>query len=84
MDYGDKPAAAKWSHFTPPQWSLFAPPLTIRATGLFGQRRARPLVDLSHSVRYRLKFEHAGWNERFLQLFIPEFAQCDRPAVNGQ
>ena len=30
MDYGDKPAAAKWSHFTPPQWSLFAPPLTKR------------------------------------------------------
>ena len=28
MDYGDKPAAAKWSLFTPPRWSLFAPPLT--------------------------------------------------------
>ena len=28
VDYGDKPAAAKWSLFTPPHWSLFAPPLT--------------------------------------------------------
>ena len=28
MDYGDKPAAAKWSLFTPPRWSLFTPPLT--------------------------------------------------------
>ena len=28
MDYGDKPAAARWSLFTPPRWSLFAPPLT--------------------------------------------------------
>ncbi len=28
MDYGDKPAAAKWSLLTPPRWSLFAPPLT--------------------------------------------------------
>ena len=28
MDYGDKPAAARWSLFTPPHWSLFAPPLT--------------------------------------------------------
>ena len=32
MDYGDKPAAARWSLFTPPRRSLFAPPLT--ATGL--------------------------------------------------
>ena len=30
MDYGDKPAAAKWSLLTPPRWSLFAPPLTDR------------------------------------------------------
>ena len=30
MDYGDKPAAAKWSLLTPPRWSLFAPPLTQR------------------------------------------------------
>ncbi len=29
MDYGDKPAAAKWSLFTPPRWSLFASPLTL-------------------------------------------------------
>ena len=28
MDYGDKPAAARWSLFTPPRRSLFAPPLT--------------------------------------------------------
>ena len=33
MDYGDKPAAAKWSLLTPPRWSLFAPPLTERLTG---------------------------------------------------
>ena len=31
MDYGDKPAAAKWSLLTPPRWSLFAPPLTTQA-----------------------------------------------------
>ncbi len=31
MDYGDKPAAAKWSLLTPPRWSLFAPPLTDTA-----------------------------------------------------
>ncbi len=36
MDYGDKPAAAKWSLLTPPRWSLFAPPLTVaqRLAGL--------------------------------------------------
>ena len=32
MDCGDKPAAAKWSLFTPPLWSLFAPPLTNTQT----------------------------------------------------
>ena len=29
MDYGDKSAAARWSLFTPPRRSLFAPPLTV-------------------------------------------------------
>lgn len=31
MDYGDKPAAAKWSLFTPPRWPIIAPPLTFAA-----------------------------------------------------
>ena len=31
MDYGDKPAAAKWSRFTPPQWSLFCSAVDTRA-----------------------------------------------------
>ena len=30
MDYGDKPAAAKWSLIAPPRRSLFTPPLTAK------------------------------------------------------
>ena len=41
MDYGDKPAAAKWSLFTPPRWSLFAPPLTNWSNGLLDTANRR-------------------------------------------
>ncbi len=65
MDYGDKPAAAKWSLLTPPRWSLFAPPLTWvfwkddgdryrNVSALYAKLRERAKVSIRfHDLRHK-------------------------------
>ena len=50
MDYGDKLTDAKWSLLTPPQRSLFAPPLTqpiLHNQVLFGRTLKSQQADMA-------------------------------------
>ena len=43
MDYGDKLSTISWPHFTPPQWSHIAPPLTGKHYATeSGNKNSRP------------------------------------------